>query len=174
MISNTIAYVVSRQLQRVPLFDAIARQEGTDLPSMEEEREVEEGSVQRAMRAAEGVTLAGDQSVDAGVARAGELASDFFLVPIGAGVWGGLSRADLAAAQRSSAGVRPVTAYAVPIEKPYLYPDQSIESALRVLRQRPFVPVIHRADARRLVGMLALEDVLDMYRAEEAAAALDD
>jgi CBS domain-containing protein len=35
-----------------------------------------------------------------------------------------------------------------------------MESALRVLRRHPVVPVVHRANPGRLVGMLTLEDVL--------------
>ena len=39
MISNTIAYLLSRQFQHHSLFDLLSRQDGTELPSMEEERE---------------------------------------------------------------------------------------------------------------------------------------
>jgi hypothetical protein len=35
MISNMVAYVVSRQYQRDSIFDVVARQDGMDLPSME-------------------------------------------------------------------------------------------------------------------------------------------
>jgi CBS domain-containing protein len=53
-----------------------------------------------------------------------------------------------------------------PIPRPYLYPDQSIDFALRVLRHHPVVPVVHRADPGRLVGMLALDDVLQLQTPE--------
>jgi hypothetical protein len=33
-----------------------------------------------------------------------------------------------------------------------------------VLHERRFVPVVHRADATRLVGLLALEDIVMTYR----------
>src|ERR1700723_3268849 len=39
MISNTIAYLISRQFQKTPLFDLLARQDGMVLPSIEEQRE---------------------------------------------------------------------------------------------------------------------------------------
>ena len=41
MISNTIAYLLSRQFQQHALFDLLSRQDGTELPSMEEEREAQ-------------------------------------------------------------------------------------------------------------------------------------
>ena len=42
----------------------------------------------------------------------------------------------------------------------FLYPDQSIDAALRVLRGRPLVPVVHRADPERLVGVVGWDDVV--------------
>src|ERR1051325_3342080 len=63
MISNTIAYLVSKQFQHAGLFDLLARQDGTELPSMEEEREAEIRSVEDAMRDPAAVTLPGDESI---------------------------------------------------------------------------------------------------------------
>jgi len=112
MISNTIAYLVSRQFQHAPLFDLLARQDGTELPSMEAEREAEIRLVEDAMR------------------------------PVSS---------EVEEAMR-------------PIVPPFLYPDQSLESALALLQQRPVVAVVHRADPTRLIGVLALDDVLRAYR----------
>src|SRR6201991_985753 len=39
IVANTLAYVVSRGLQPIPIFDILTRQDGVDLPSMEEQRE---------------------------------------------------------------------------------------------------------------------------------------
>jgi chloride channel protein, CIC family len=115
MISNTIAYLVSRRFQRHALFDVLSRQDGTELPSMEEQRESDPHLVEDVMRAAEGLELSADEAMTLAEARAAHV---------------------------------------------HLYPDQSIETALRVLRGRPLVPVVHRADPGRLVGVVALDDVL--------------
>ena len=115
MISNTIAYLVSRRFQHHALFDVLSRQDGTELPSMEEERESDVRSVEHLMRHAEGLTLTADEAMTLADARAARV---------------------------------------------YLYPDQSIETALRVLRGRPLVPVVHRADPQRLVGVVAWDDVV--------------
>ena len=32
------------------------------------------------------------------------------------------------------------------------------------MRDSPFLPVVHRADARRLIGVLSLDDILAAYR----------
>ena len=50
MISNTIAYLISRQYQQTSLFDLLSRQDGMDLPSMEERREEASVHVEDAMR----------------------------------------------------------------------------------------------------------------------------
>ena len=171
MISNTLAYLVSRQFQRHALFDVLSRQDGTELPSMEEEREAEMHSVEDAMRSVDGVLLDGDETIAEAIARAGQVSSDYFIVRLGAGAWGGVSRADLDGMRASGDHARPLASAITPIARPYLFPDQSIESALRALQERPFLPVVHRADPTLVVGMLALEDVLRLYRVQSHALA---
>ncbi|HVZ23866.1 MAG TPA: chloride channel protein [Vicinamibacterales bacterium] len=164
MISNTIAYFVSRQFQHAGLFDLLARQDGTDLPSMEEEREVEMRSVEDAMRDPEAITLSGDETIDRGLARANQVESEYFLASLGPATWGAVSRAELTGWQTDGQGGDPLSAHITPIDRPYLYPDHSMEYALRTLREHPVVPVVHRADPTRLVGLLALDDVIQSMR----------
>ena len=171
MISNTLAYLVSRQFQRHALFDVLSRQDGTELPSMEEEREANVHCVEDAMRNVDGVMLDGAESIEQGVARAGQVSSDYFLVRLGAGAWGGIARPELLSMRGSHDQGGPLASAVTPIARPYLYPDQSIESALRALQERPFLPVVHRADPTRVVGMLALDDVLRLYRVSHHAVA---
>jgi chloride channel protein, CIC family len=160
MISNTIAYFVSRRFQAQPLFDLLARQDGTELPSMEEEREFDVQSVEDAMRPASGARLSGVESLGTSMARLNDVTADYFLVELGDGSWGGVSRAQLNELASTGQAEAPLRSFISPIERPYLYPDQSLETALRALKGRPFVPVVHRADPRRLEGILALDDVL--------------
>jgi chloride channel protein, CIC family len=164
MISNTLAYLVSRQFQRHPLFDVLGRQDGTDLPSMEEEREAEVHTVEDAMRSVDGVMLDGEEPTAQAIARAGQVSTEYFLVRLGAGAWGGVSRARLLEMRDNGQLASPLASTVEPIARPYLYPDQSVESALRALQERPFLPVVHRADPTLVVGMLALDDVLRLYR----------
>jgi hypothetical protein len=106
MISNTIAYLLSRRFQAHALFDLLSRQDGTVLPSMEEERESDIRTVADVMRPA-----------DETVREPGD-------------------------------------------DRPPLYPDQSIDAALRLVDGRPSAPVVHRADPRRIVGLFVVEDVV--------------
>ncbi len=170
MISNTIAYLVSRQFQKVGLFDFLAQQDGTNLPSMEEEREVEVQSVEDAMRVAGGVVLIGGESVARNLGRIAQEPGDYFLAAIGMHSWGTVSRADLVGLQAVGLGETALASHVTAIAQPYLHPDQSIDVAMRALHQHQLVPVVHRADPARLVGTLALEDVVRLYRGNAGTA----
>jgi CIC family chloride channel protein len=160
MISNTIAYFVSRQFQRHPLFDLLSRQDGTELPSMEEERELDEPTIEDVMRPASQAQLAGTEPLAAALERAATVDAEYFLVDVGNGSWAGISRVELTALREAASADAPLATFVAPIERPYLYPDQSIAIALRALRGRSFVPIVHRANPRRLEGVLALDDVV--------------
>jgi hypothetical protein len=127
---------------------------------MEEEREFDVQSVEDAMRPATGASLSGASSLGSSIARLSDLTADYFLIELGGGRWGGISRPQLVALGTTGPHDSPLASFVAPIERPYLYPDQSLETALRALKGRPFVPVVHRADPQRLEGVLALDDVL--------------
>src|SRR2546425_1779236 len=50
MISNTIAYLISRRYQATAIFELLARQDGMELPSMEKQRDETTLRVEDAMR----------------------------------------------------------------------------------------------------------------------------
>jgi len=47
---------------------------------------------------------------------------------------------------------------------PYLHPDHPLEMALRYVDRWPLVPVVNRADFRKLEGVVSERDVLSRYR----------
>jgi hypothetical protein len=50
---------------------------------------------------------------------------------------------------------------------PHLFPDLALELALPYAQKNPLVPVINRADCRKLEGVISQEDVLNRYRLVE-------
>jgi CBS domain-containing protein len=46
----------------------------------------------------------------------------------------------------------------------YLHPDHSLDTALRYIDRFPLVPVVSRADFRKLEGVISQQDVLRRYR----------
>ena len=48
---------------------------------------------------------------------------------------------------------------------PFLYPDQSLEKAMRQHWEWPLLPVLNRANLERLEGVISLAEILRAYRA---------
>jgi len=165
MVSNTIAYLISRQYQRTSLFDLLSRQDGTDLPSMEERREEVSVHVEDAMRVYQGAVLKNEETLSVALARADASPEVFVFVQDGAGRWYGITRDELrrqAAQFPEGATLRSV----LPREQlPHLHPDHALEEALRRLGDWPILPVVNRADFRKLEGVVGLPDILGAYHA---------
>jgi CBS domain containing-hemolysin-like protein len=47
---------------------------------------------------------------------------------------------------------------------PRLYQDQSLDVALRFIKDRPMLPVVHRDNMDMLMGVVSVEDILRAYR----------
>jgi CIC family chloride channel protein len=165
MISNTIAYLISRQYQPTSLFDLLSRQDGMDLPSMEERREEVVAHVEDAMRAYRGAVLDIDEPLGAALARADASQEDFVFVEDGKGKWYGIKKEDLrrqATQWREGATLRSVLPQ---VGLPHLHPDHVLEEALRRLGDLPLLPVVNRANFLKLEGVVGLSDILGAYRA---------
>ena len=97
ILSNGIAYFISRHFQPTPIFDLLSRQDGLDLPSLEEEREVQLLRVEDAMRPAAAQTLSRHMSVKQAQDRVQPSSENFFVVGMGGDRWSGVHRATLLA-----------------------------------------------------------------------------
>jgi len=159
IISNALAYLISRSLQPTPIFDLLSRQDGLDLPSLEEDREMAVLRVEDAMRApTPQVALRLEALPPPEVLES--LPGEFFLVQDRSGYWGGMTKGkllDLASDQASDADARVQ-------ELPHLHPDHALDVAMRRIGEWPFLPVVHRADMNKLVGVVSLADILETYR----------
>ena len=166
MISNTIAYLLSRRFQATPLFDVFSRQDGMDLPSMEEQREETILRVEDAMRPYAGPFLRDEDRVADALRRAEESALNFLLLPGANGVWRGFRKDTLQKLVREGKGDMLLGIAVTEKPLPWVHPDQPLEVALREIRDLPLLPVVHRADFRKLEGVLSLSDILGAYHAE--------
>src|SRR5581483_1720231 len=137
MISNTIAYLISLKYQRVPIFDLLSKQDGLDLPSLEEVREEEPLRVEDAMRAA-------------------------VAPPVRTARTMGQVQEKIAAADKDAKLAEVAPWHPVPA----VYPDHTLDTPLRKIDGLPFLPVVHRANPARLVGIISREDILQAYARE--------
>jgi CIC family chloride channel protein len=164
MISNTVAYVVSRTYQRDSIFDVVARQDGMDLPSMEHRREAVVRRVEDAMQPPP-MVLPRTLEVRDAVKLADESAVQQMLVHIRPQAWVMASAAELQRlvdAGKGHLALGGVLGLATPL--PTVHPDEPLDTALAAIGDAPFVPVVHRAEPSRLVGAIGLDDILQAYR----------
>ncbi|MBZ5722220.1 MAG: chloride channel protein [Acidobacteriia bacterium] len=164
ILANTFAYVISRSLQPTPIFDLLTRQDGMDLPSMEEQREESILRVEDAMQAVTSPVLNAEEPVEQALHRVQSLDADLFLVRMSPSGWSSVSR-DLLKRLASEGKGELSLGSALPTGRlPYLHPDLPLEVALRHVYQSPLVPVVSRADFRHLEGVISRDAVLNKYR----------
>lgn len=164
IVANTIAYVISRGLQPIAIFDLLTRQDGLELPSMEEQREEGILRVEDAMRAVEGPLLDAEETVEQALQKAGESTADDLLVQLNPSGWTSISRQQLRGMADEGKGQANLASLVPRGRIPDLHPDHPLETALRYVNRWPLVPVVSRADFRRLEGVISQRDVLERYR----------
>lgn len=164
MISNTIAYLVSRAFQRQPVFDALARQDGIELPSLEEQRETDLLRVEDAMRPLRGRVLQGDETLAAALAHLREAGESYALVRYEFGAWAGVAKAQIEERVAAGQGEEALESILPDTQIPHVYPDHLLDTALRYTRHSPLLPVVHRADFRKLLGVVSVADIVGSYR----------
>jgi CIC family chloride channel protein len=169
IVANTVAYVLSRSLQPVPIFDVLTRQDGLVLPSLEEQREEEVLRVEDAMKPPVTLILNGTGSVGDAALRTRQLREHSFLVQMAPSGWSVIQRELLDRMMKEGKGELTLSSV-LPIQRlPYLYPDLPLDAALRCVNQSDIIPVVNRADARVLEGIVTREDVLSRYQADSVA-----
>lgn len=169
IVANTLAYVISRKLQPVPLFDMLTRQDGLELPSLEEQREMPVLRVEDAMRAPSVPILEADELVGAAWQRLQSAAQPSIFVRFTNGDWSSLAKSELAGlALRHPEATIAAATQAETAVLPALHPDHALDLALRYLRDSTVLPVTHRADPRKLEGVISLPDVLKAYQKSNA------
>ena len=168
LVSNTIAYLIGLRFQPTPLFDLMTRDDGLDLPSMEESREQTSLRVESAMRKPPGLILKSSDTVADAASRIADVTvaipEDSLLVAYDNGRWTIVAPPTLQELLKAGRGTQHLSDALPSGRIPRLHPDQPLDLALRLLRDAPFLPVVHRADARRLIGIVSLEDILAAYR----------
>lgn len=167
MISNTIAYLISRKYQDVALFDMLARQDGLELPSMEEQREQVVLRVEDAMRKPESLSLQASDTLARALQVAETAPEENLLVHFPTGRWASIMKGEL----RAQAAARPketlLREFISTARLPVLHPDQRLDDVLRLIQGHAILPVVSRAGSRSLEGILSLQDILHAYQKPE-------
>lgn len=163
MISNTVAYLISRKYQRTAIFDLLARQDGVDLPSMEEEREEPGLRVEDAMRPVVSPVLRSEESFADALRRSEASTEQHFLVNQGVRGWSLVMLEQLRWQVSDGKGDMRLESLPQNTRLPWLHPDQHLDDALRRVGDWPVLPVVSRADFQKLQGIVSLSDILDAF-----------
>jgi chloride channel protein, CIC family len=166
IVANTVAYVLSRSLQPVPIFDLLSRQDGLDLPSMEEQRQENILRIEDAMRPIEGPVLNSTETVHEANQRIQPSLSgaNTFLVRLSPTGWKSVTRELLQQSLSEGKSELSLGSILTGPPLPILHPDLPLDVALRYVNQAELVPVVSRADFGKLEGMISSDAVLSKYR----------
>jgi len=164
IVANTFAYVISRRLQPTAIFDALTRQDGLDLPSMEEQREEGILRVEDAMRPAISALLDAQEALDHVFQRLDEKSPDVLLVRLNPTGWSCVTRREIENMVKEGKGGLTLSSVLAGRQIPFLHPDQPLDTALRHIDRWSLLPVVSRADYRKLEGVISQQDVLKRYR----------
>ena len=163
ILANTIAYVISRSMQPTPIFDVLTRQDGLDLPSLEEQREERVLRVEDAMQVAPRPVLEDADTVADANQRVTQSQADVYLVRLNPTGWTTVTQEMLARLAKEGKAEMTLGSALPTGRLPYLHPDLPLELALRYVYQAPIVPVVSRADFGKLEGVISRDAVLNKY-----------
>jgi CIC family chloride channel protein len=173
MISNLIASFISHRLQKQPIYEALAYQEGVHLPTAHSRAEVDRKQVRQAMRTSPAV-LSPDQQIAAVLLPSNNGGVDAVPVVDEKGLRGMLRISEVEQAVAQGASNRSVAeilgkdfagGYSTADELPHVHPDHNLGLALERMGASGLnvLPVVSRANVRQLMGIVVLDDILDAY-----------
>jgi CIC family chloride channel protein len=169
MISNLIAYFTSFLLQRQPIYEALAHQDGVHLPASATRAEAGRVRVSHAMRVP-GAVLSPDMRIEQALAEWSHIGpADAWPVTDRRGLRGILRKADLEKAISNMSAAQTLGEILEnSSEIPHVHPDHALSLALERMGARGLhvLPVVSRADVRQLLGVVVLDDILAAYGVE--------
>jgi chloride channel protein, CIC family len=173
MISNLIAFFISHKLQKQPIYEALAYQEGVHLPTAHSRSQADRIQVRQAMRSAPAV-LSPESPIAAALHQMKDGPFDAWPVVDAEGLRGMIRNRELEHATAEGASNKKIgeilregalSAYSTAEELPHVHPDHSLSLALERMGASGLnvLPVVSRANVRQLIGVIALDDILDAY-----------
>ena len=165
MIANLISLFISSRLQRAPIYEALAVQDGIHLPSSGTRRRTQREII-KIMRMPEEFLPAGLEVYEA-ITRVRDSKFQSWIVTDGSRVLGVVNLNTL---QKQLGKGDPIHLRDLvhDVNFPHVHSDQGLDVALERMgaNQVQVLPVVSRADVHDLLGVVTLGDVLDSYGLE--------
>ena len=165
MISNLVSFFISSKLQREPIYEVLARQDGIHLPGAESRSVERQRRVISAMRPATEI-LDSESTIQEAMEKVRASAFHSWPVTDKLGVGGVVSLSTLQKALQESGGAsRRLKEFVNVCEFPHLHGDHPLSVALERMgtTHLDVLPVVSRADVHKLEGVVTLHDVLSFY-----------
>jgi CIC family chloride channel protein len=164
MIANLVSLFISSRLQRQPIYDALAVQDGIHLPTTETRRQHRERQVTRVMRNATEL-LPSELTVRDAWERIRSGESQTWLVTDRQRIVGVINLSTLVREIAEGSDKQKLGELVGGTVFPHVHPDQGLDLALERMgaKQLDLLPVVSRADVHKLEGIVTLHDVLDSY-----------
>jgi len=171
MISNLVSLFIASGLQRQPIYEALAVQDGIHLPTVATRQRPSRHQVRQIMRTATDL-LPGEITVAEALQRVETSQLRSWLVMDRRGVIGVVNLPRL---QQEGAGdtAKRLDELVEGGGFPHVHPDQELDLALERMgaNQIEILPVVSRADIHKLEGIVSLRDVLYSYGIGSSAQA---
>jgi chloride channel protein, CIC family len=164
ILANTLAYLVARSLQPVPIFEVFTEQDGLELPSMEEQREERGLHIEDALKPPDVPIVSGEDPIGAVSALMSKSTSPALLVRLRRGSWYTMPREELIGVAATLTSDTPIERALKPDRTPVLFPDMPLDTTLSCFARWPMLPILNRANRNNLEGVITLEDVLNRYQ----------
>ncbi len=164
MISNLVSLFIASRLQKQPIYESLAHQDGIHLPTVETRLQEGQRQVLQAMRPAAQVLFA-DMTVQQALEKIRSSESTAWPVTDDRGLIGVLSFGKLQQAATSSSETKHLKELLDGEDFPHLHPDHPLSLALERMGayQVNALPVVNRANLHKLEGIVTLKDVLAIY-----------
>ena len=158
MVANLLSFTISRRFLPVPIYDALLRQDGVHLPSLPA-REQSAWCARDLMDDAP-LFVPADSSVEAAWEVVRALDPPVVLVGTAERLVGAVTRDQLAAARDAGRGHDVVTALVREEASAHVHPDHPLDVVVqRFAGSGGLLPVVSRADARRVEGAITLKEI---------------
>jgi chloride channel protein, CIC family len=163
MIANLVSLFIASRLQKEPIYEALAIQDGIHLPSAESRQQRAPRQVIRIMRPAS-ESLPAELTVREALERARSSEFSSWLVTDRRGVIGVINLSKLER-EPAEAGDKKLSEFASALVFPHVHSDQGLDLALDRMgaNQIEILPVVSRANIHKLEGIVTLHDVLHSY-----------
>jgi CIC family chloride channel protein len=165
MIANLVSLFISSRLQKQPIYEALAHQDGIHLPNVKTRDVSGQRRVSQVMRNAQEI-LPAQMGVREAVERVRSSNFRTWLVEDEGSILGVVNWTKLDMALKTDGAIgRKLADLLVGLDFPHVHADQALHLALeRMSAERlDLLPVVNRSNIHKLEGVVTLRDVLDSY-----------